>query len=86
MIAELFLGKCLYFLAMFGLAENDNNQTDVGACLLDYCDRAMFMVSGEQVGLGMRATGTTNKRLASASQANSCSFACSKYHWHLNSR
>ena len=52
MIAELFLGKCLYFLSMFGLAENDNNQTDVGACwcLLDYCDRAMFMVSGEQVG------------------------------------
>jgi hypothetical protein len=37
---------------MFDLAENDNNQTDVGACccLLGYCDRAMFMVSGEQVG------------------------------------
>ena len=36
---------------MFGLAENDNNQTDVGACccLFDYCDMAMFMVSGEQV-------------------------------------
>ena len=62
-----------YSKVMFGLAENDNNQTDVGACccLLDYCDRAMFMVSGEQVGTWAESDSDSKTRgsLTHASQA-----------------